>query len=636
LADENLILHKDLQLDLTMRGNVDIIKTGPRYYVDYVTTNLSWYPRTGTHQTVETMTTDPTAIIDDVISFHWDQPTTTNLQFRVQTSLTTRNDFVKVQKRIPFPLRNLPLEMRTYLDPGEISDSTPEITQLAQDLAEGQTDLYQVVFNLADWTKQNINYELTTTNVDATQKASWVLANRQGVCDELTSLFISLNRALGIPAKFVSGVSWTDLDSFDRNWLPHGWAEVYFPGVGWVPFDVTYREMGYLDAAHIKLKETPDAKDSSVNYVGNGRDMELRTHPMEFDVVVKDKGAAVPPLVKVSLALEHDTVSIGSYNLLKATVENPWDFYLTADLMLSNTQDIELVDGDYRTSLLLAPKSKRTLLWIIRVSPDLSRDYRYTFPMELRDIRGATAKASFQADRNTAIVQYNDVQKLIKTKKAVDTDDIRVACESDMRTVYIGDDVRIDCTVTSQEDKPYQLNLCFDDCEAVTLAAYGSLERTYEATMQDVGVQTLIFEAKNNAVKKASYIVLDVLDPPDLTIYNVSAPSTMAFGEEGEIAFTLMTNSEAPARNVEIHLVHPYLTKDWKFDQFSGEQRFIVYFYGNNLKYGDNTFTIRISYEDEHGARYTDEQSVMVRLDKANLWQRFILWAQGVEHGIFN
>ena len=72
-----------------------------------------------------------------------------------------------------------------------------------------------------------------------TEPATWVYDNRQGVCDELTGLFISMLRELGIPARFVSGVSYTNLPEFAKPWGGHGWAEVWFPDVGWVPFDVT-------------------------------------------------------------------------------------------------------------------------------------------------------------------------------------------------------------------------------------------------------------------------------------------------------------------------------------------------------------------------------------------------------------
>ena len=54
--------------------------------------------------------------------------------------------------------------------------------------------------------RKNVKYDITTSTEDVSQKSSWVLKNKIGVCDEITNLFISLNRASGIPARFVSGV----------------------------------------------------------------------------------------------------------------------------------------------------------------------------------------------------------------------------------------------------------------------------------------------------------------------------------------------------------------------------------------------------------------------------------------------
>ena len=62
-------------------------------------------------------------------------------------------------------------------------------------------------------------------------------------------------RAVGVPAKFVSGVAYTDSPLFTERWGGHGWAEVYFPEIGWVAFDPTFGEFGWIDVGHIKNEE---------------------------------------------------------------------------------------------------------------------------------------------------------------------------------------------------------------------------------------------------------------------------------------------------------------------------------------------------------------------------------------------
>ena len=56
-----------------------------------------------------------------------------------------------------------------------------------------------------------------------------------GDCGQVSLLYISLMRSLGVPARWESG--WM-LHPRERNL--HDWAEVYFEGIGWVPVDVSF------------------------------------------------------------------------------------------------------------------------------------------------------------------------------------------------------------------------------------------------------------------------------------------------------------------------------------------------------------------------------------------------------------
>lgn len=63
----------------------------------------------------------------------------------------------------------------------------------------------------------------------------YVLDEKHGDCGQVSLLYISLMRSLGIPARWESG--WM-LHPWSENL--HDWAEVYFEGVGWVPVDVSF------------------------------------------------------------------------------------------------------------------------------------------------------------------------------------------------------------------------------------------------------------------------------------------------------------------------------------------------------------------------------------------------------------
>jgi len=63
----------------------------------------------------------------------------------------------------------------------------------------------------------------------------YVVSEGHGDCGQVSLLYISLMRSLGVPARWESG--WM-LHPGRKNF--HDWAEVYFEGVGWVPVDVSF------------------------------------------------------------------------------------------------------------------------------------------------------------------------------------------------------------------------------------------------------------------------------------------------------------------------------------------------------------------------------------------------------------
>ena len=68
--------------------------------------------------------------------------------------------------------------------------------------------------------------------------------SKEGYCDSFASAVAVLCRSIGIPARVASGFLPGEFDA-DSGWYVvrdrdrHLWAEVYFVGVGWVPFDAT-------------------------------------------------------------------------------------------------------------------------------------------------------------------------------------------------------------------------------------------------------------------------------------------------------------------------------------------------------------------------------------------------------------
>jgi transglutaminase-like putative cysteine protease len=67
---------------------------------------------------------------------------------------------------------------------------------------------------------------------------------RQGYCDYYASALVVLARAAGLPARLVTGFASGGYNSTENRYTiteadAHSWAEVYFPGYGWVEFEPT-------------------------------------------------------------------------------------------------------------------------------------------------------------------------------------------------------------------------------------------------------------------------------------------------------------------------------------------------------------------------------------------------------------
>lgn len=90
------------------------------------------------------------------------------------------------------------------------------------------------------------------------------LASRTGNCQSHARLFVSLARAVGIPARFVSGL--VSLDG--KGLLYHSWAEVFVDGA-WQQVDPAFDQVP-ADASHVKLVEgeSPDRLAAIAAVVG--------------------------------------------------------------------------------------------------------------------------------------------------------------------------------------------------------------------------------------------------------------------------------------------------------------------------------------------------------------------------------
>ena len=128
-------------------------------------------------------------------------------------------------------------ETTRFIDPYD-----PNITAIAETI-QGNTETnnsFLLAKTLFVWLKENIQYQ-THPNDEGVQPAAVTLSNKVGDCDDLSFLYISLCRALGIPARFIRGYLLTNYDNGTAIATAHAWVEVFVGGSvghnGWIPVE---------------------------------------------------------------------------------------------------------------------------------------------------------------------------------------------------------------------------------------------------------------------------------------------------------------------------------------------------------------------------------------------------------------
>jgi hypothetical protein len=119
-----------------------------------------------------------------------------------------------------------------FIDPE--NQDIKDISTNINDITQSKNSLI-IAKELFKWLKQNTEYK-TQTRSNYVQPCIKTLDLKTGDCDDLSFLYISLCRSIGIPARFIRGFI-IDKDTA----IPHAWAEIFVGkevgNNGWIPVE---------------------------------------------------------------------------------------------------------------------------------------------------------------------------------------------------------------------------------------------------------------------------------------------------------------------------------------------------------------------------------------------------------------
>lgn len=430
LTAQNVVLDINTDVEATSSGNPTSI-----------TINNTWVPIPHQAQEIQSIDTNEGEQEGNYILYRAD-----NLPFSDTTTFTVyseRNEPI-VEEKIEFPLQSQDLP-REHLEFTELIDHDEDIQRIANKLAEGEDDLFKLVSKTGGWVTTNIEYDLSTANIEASHPSSEVLTNRNGVCDELTNLFISLLRSNGVPARFMAGYSYTESDLFDEPWGAHGWAEVYFPEYGWVPFDPTYGQYGYSDASHIVFAQGAQGERPQTTYSWRGSNsVDLETD-IRVDVLEQSRDAEQQMQVSTT---HPEEVGIGSSFKIEHTMYNPTNAYYTTSLQLSEIDSADTLSPNPQT-ITIPPREQQKVSWTIQIDEDLDETFMYEFPFTIYDQRTKTTE-------NVTVEVSSSHEKKEVTEEPKQEKETSTTCTLPEPT-YRNETINIECTSDTAQVT------CFED-----------------------------------------------------------------------------------------------------------------------------------------------------------------------------
>jgi transglutaminase-like putative cysteine protease len=116
--------------------------------------------------------------------------------------------------------------------------------KLNQDIVGTATDPHTIALKVQDYLRSHYVYSLRPPHSDdRSPYAAFLFQTRIGYCQQFAGAMAVLMRFNGVPARVAVGFATGKRDKSGTFVVmrtdAHAWVELYFPGVGWVPFDPT-------------------------------------------------------------------------------------------------------------------------------------------------------------------------------------------------------------------------------------------------------------------------------------------------------------------------------------------------------------------------------------------------------------
>ena len=140
-------------------------------------------------------------------------------------------------KKLNETKKPIPADIKRYLEAEPFVPTDGKVKEIADDITKGKNEILSKARAVYDWVVENTHRDPDVKGCGLGIIEKTLAEGGGGKCADISTVFVALSRAAGVPAREVFGLRLSKNKEDDMTGGYHCWAEFYLPGTGWVPAD---------------------------------------------------------------------------------------------------------------------------------------------------------------------------------------------------------------------------------------------------------------------------------------------------------------------------------------------------------------------------------------------------------------
>jgi transglutaminase superfamily protein len=202
-----------------------------------------------------------------IVKYSWNAPSSA-IDIILSFEAINRVQLNPVTTQASFPLNNLAPENKIYIESSKfVPVNNHQIKNKALQITRGAKTEFDAVQKILSYVIDHMHYVLKPEEYGAL----YSFQSGKGNCQNYSHLSAALMRAVGIPVRIVNGVTLKkpfdvkvgeQILTLNMAEGRHSWIEVYFPDLGWMPFDPQQSEL-FVSNRFIRIEVGMDNNETT-------------------------------------------------------------------------------------------------------------------------------------------------------------------------------------------------------------------------------------------------------------------------------------------------------------------------------------------------------------------------------------